>query len=95
LSAETRIGLLGGSFDPVHVGHLHIGRQACARLDLDRVIFAPAGHPPHKLTQALTDPEHRYAMARLAVADEPCFTISRIDLDRPGPCYSVDTVRFF
>lgn len=93
MSVQTRIGLLGGSFDPIHVGHLHIGRHACARLDLARVVFMPAGQPPHKLGQALTDPEHRFEMARLAVAGEPCFTISRIDLDRPGPCYSVDTVR--
>jgi len=89
----VRIGLLGGSFDPIHVGHLHIARQACVRLDLDRVVLIPAGQPPHKLAQALTDQEHRFEMARLAVAGEPCFSISRIDLDRPGPCYSVDTVR--
>jgi nicotinate-nucleotide adenylyltransferase len=62
-------------------------------LHLDRVVFVPAGQPPHKLDQALTDQEHRFEMARLAVAGEPCFSISRIDLDRPGPCYSVDTVR--
>jgi nicotinate-nucleotide adenylyltransferase len=93
LNVETRVGLLGGSFDPIHVGHLHIARHACARLGLDRVVFIPAGQPPHKLDQALTDQEHRYAMARLAVEGEPCFTVSRIDLDRPGPCYSVDTVR--
>jgi nicotinate-nucleotide adenylyltransferase len=62
-------------------------------LSLDRVVFMPAGQPPHKLGQALTDPEHRFEMARLAIVDDPCFSISRIDLDRPGPCYSVDTVR--
>ena len=90
---QTRIGLFGGSFDPIHVGHLNIARQACARLGVDQVVFAPAGQPPHKLDQVLTDPEHRLEMVRLAVAEEACFTISRIDLDRPGPCYSVDTVR--
>ena len=93
MSVGTRIGLFGGSFDPIHVGHLHIARQACARLDVERVVFVPAGRPPHKLAQALTEPKHRFEMARLAVAEEPCFSISRIDLDRPGPCYSVDTVR--
>lgn len=93
MSVQTCVGLLGGSFDPIHVGHLHVARQACARLGLDRVVFAPAGQPPHKRDQALTDAEHRFEMVRLALAGEPCFTISRIDLDRPGPCYSVDTVR--
>jgi nicotinate-nucleotide adenylyltransferase len=88
-----RIGLLGGSFDPIHVGHLHVARQACARLDLNRVVLMPAGQPPHKLGQALTDPEHRFEMVRLALAEHPCLSVSRIDLDRPGPCYSVDTVR--
>jgi nicotinate-nucleotide adenylyltransferase len=89
----SRIGLLGGSFDPIHVGHLHIARQACVRLGLDQVVLMPAGQPPHKLGLAMTDPEHRFEMVRLAVAGEPLFTLSRIDLDRPGPCYSVDTVR--
>jgi nicotinate-nucleotide adenylyltransferase len=93
LSATFRVGLLGGSFDPVHVGHLHIARQARRRLDLDPVVFVPAGRPPHKLDQALTGPDHRFEMVRLALDGEPHFTLSRIDLDRPGPCYSVDTVR--
>jgi len=89
---RARIGVLGGSFDPIHVGHLHIARQACARLELDRLVFVPAGQPPHKLDQALTDPEQRLEMVRLAVADEPRLVVSRIDVDRPGPSYSVDTV---
>lgn len=93
MSAHSRIGLLGGSFDPIHVGHLHIARQACAHLDLDHVVFAPAGQPPHKRNRELSEPEHRFEMVRLAVADQPCFSVSRIDLDRPGPNYSVDTVR--
>jgi nicotinate-nucleotide adenylyltransferase len=93
VSAGSRFGVLGGSFDPIHAGHLHIARQACLRLALDKVVFVPAGDPPHKLDQALTDPEHRFEMVRLALAQEPCFGISRIDIDRPGPCYSVDTVR--
>jgi nicotinate-nucleotide adenylyltransferase len=88
-----RIGLLGGSFDPIHVGHLHVARHARLRLGLDRVVFMPAGQPPHKLGQAMTDPEDRFEMVRLAVAGEPHFSVSRIDLDRPGPSYSVDTVR--
>jgi nicotinate-nucleotide adenylyltransferase len=93
LTASTGIGLLGGSFDPIHVGHVHIAQQACTRLCLDRVVFVPAGQPPHKLDQALTDAKHRIEMVRLALAGQPRFSISRIDVDRPGPCYSVDTVR--
>jgi nicotinate-nucleotide adenylyltransferase len=89
----TRVGMLGGSFDPIHVGHLHIARQARQRLDLDLVVFVPAGQPPHKRTQGLSDPERRYEMVRLALDGQPEFSVSRIDLDRPGPCYSVDTVR--
>jgi nicotinate-nucleotide adenylyltransferase len=93
LGVSTRVGLLGGSFDPIHLGHLHIARQARQRLDLDRVVFVPAGRPPHKPAQALTGSEHRYEMVCLALDGEPQFSVSRIDLDRPGPCYSVDTVR--
>ena len=93
MSATTRVGLLGGSFDPIHVGHLHIARQARQRLNLDRVVFVPAGQPPHKLAQALTGPEHRFEMVRRAVDGLTHFSVSRIDLDRPGPSYSVDTVR--
>jgi nicotinate-nucleotide adenylyltransferase len=93
LGVSTRVGLLGGSFDPIHVGHLHVARQSRQRLDLDRVVFVPAGRPPHKPAQALTGSEHRYEMVRLALDREPQFSVSRIDLDRPGPCYSVDTVR--
>jgi nicotinate-nucleotide adenylyltransferase len=93
LTAGTRVGLLGGSFDPIHAGHLHIAQHACTHLGLDQVVFMPAGQPPHKLDQALTDPEHRFEMVRLALVGQRCFTLSRIDLDRPGPCYSVDTVR--
>jgi nicotinate-nucleotide adenylyltransferase len=89
----ARVGMLGGSFDPIHIGHLHIAGQARQRLGLDRVVFVPAGQPPHKLGYGLTAPEHRYEMVCLAVAGQPQFSVSRIDLDRPGPCYSVDTVR--
>jgi nicotinate-nucleotide adenylyltransferase len=91
--SPTRIGVLGGSFDPIHVGHLSIARQVYERLRLDRMVFVPAGQPPHKLDKRLTDVEHRLAMVRLAIVDIPNFEMSRVDVDRPGPCYSVDTVR--
>jgi nicotinate-nucleotide adenylyltransferase len=86
-----RLGILGGTFDPVHVGHLAAARAAAACLELDRVLFVPAGVPPHKRGHA--SPEHRFEMTRLATAGEPMFSVSRIELDRPGPSYTVDTLR--
>jgi len=85
-----RLGLLGGTFDPPHFGHLHIARAACAQLRLDRVLFVPAGVQPLKQGQISSRPEHRARMVELAIADQPCFQLSRIDLDRPGPHYTVD-----
>lgn len=85
-----RLGLLGGTFDPPHFGHLHIARAACAQLRLDRVLFVPAGVQPLKQGQISSLPEHRARMVELAIADQPCFQLSRIDLDRPGPHYTVD-----
>ena len=86
------IGILGGTFDPVHVGHLAVGEVARTTLDLESVLFMPAGQPPHKLDQPITDARHREAMLRLAIADCPGFAVSRIELERPGPSYSVDTL---
>jgi len=86
---------MGGSFDPIHVGHTSIAREVYERLGLSRMVFVPAGEPPHKLDKQLAEPEHRLAMVRLAVAGVPHFAVSRLDLDRPGPCFSVDTVRLF
>jgi nicotinate-nucleotide adenylyltransferase len=86
---------MGGSFDPIHVGHTSIAREVRDRLGLSRMVFVPAGEPPHKLDRRLADPEHRLAMVRLAIAGQAHFAVSRMDLDRPGPCYSVDTVRLF
>jgi len=86
------IGVIGGTFDPIHTGHLIIAQEAHTRLGLDSVVFVPAGQPPHKLECAITDPEHRFEMVRLAIADNAHFSVSRIDLDREGPCYTVDTI---
>jgi nicotinate-nucleotide adenylyltransferase len=72
---------------------LSIAREACDRLELDEMVFVPAGQPPHKLGRKLTGAEHRLEMVRLAIAGRPRFSVSRVDLDRSGPCYSVDTVR--
>jgi nicotinate-nucleotide adenylyltransferase len=87
-----RLGILGGTFDPVHHAHLVAAQEARHQLELDRVLFVPAGAPPHKPNRPLSAAHHRLQMLQLAVADQPHFAISRVDLDRPGPCYTVDTL---
>jgi nicotinate-nucleotide adenylyltransferase len=86
------IGILGGTFDPVHVGHLAVAEEAREALGLERVLFVPAGLPPHKVGRSISPPEHRVAMVRLAIADNPAFGLSRIEVDREGPSFTVDTV---
>ena len=89
------IAIMGGTFDPVHTGHLIIAQEARARFRLDEVVFVPAAVPPHKQHRHLSPPEDRYAMALLATADNAGFSVSRIELDRPGPSYTIDTVLEF
>lgn len=90
--AEPRLGVLGGTFNPVHLGHLVLAESFREQLALDRVLFVPAALPPHKAPDELADARHRYAMVALAVAGHPAFAVSGVELDRPGPSYSVDTV---
>ena len=90
-----RIGILGGTFDPIHTGHLIIADQVCTRLGLEQMIFVPAGEPPHKRGKQITSPEQRFEMVRLATAGNEYFALSRLDINRAGPCYTVDTVRLF
>jgi nicotinate-nucleotide adenylyltransferase len=87
-----RIGVLGGTFDPIHIGHLFAAEEARTRLGLERIVFVPANLPPHKLHLNVTTTEHRLNMVRLAIADNPSFVLSRVDVDRFGPSYTVDTV---
>ena len=87
-----RVGVLGGTFDPIHLGHLVAAEEVRAQLRLDRVVFVPAGLPPHKLTEHVSSVAHRLAMVKLAIASNPYFTVSRVDIDRFGPCYTVDTI---
>jgi nicotinate-nucleotide adenylyltransferase len=87
------LGILGGTFDPIHHGHLVAAEEACYQLALDRVLFVPAGTPPHKPRQPITPADHRLRMLELAIAGKPYFAISRVDVDRPGPCYTVDTLK--
>ena len=88
-----RVGLFGGTFDPPHLGHLVLAEWARARLRLDRVVFMPAGTPPHKRGRRLTAAAHRVAMTRLAVRGNPAFTVSELETRRSGPSFTVDTLR--
>jgi nicotinate-nucleotide adenylyltransferase len=88
-----RIGIFGGTFDPIHIGHLILAEEAWFQLKLDRVYLVPAGDPPHKREQRLAPVEHRLRMAQLATADSDYIRVSRIDADRPGPHYTADMVR--
>jgi nicotinate-nucleotide adenylyltransferase len=87
-----RIGVIGGTFDPIHYGHLAAAEEARVKVGLEKVIFVVAGLPPHKLDEEVTPVEHRLAMAGLGIASNPQFELSRVDVDRPGPSYTVDTI---
>jgi nicotinate-nucleotide adenylyltransferase len=86
---------MGGTFDPIHVGHLAIAEEARDALDLERILFIPAGQPPHKGAGDVSPAADRLAMVALAIADNPSFELSRVEVDRPGPSYTVDTVAAF
>jgi nicotinate-nucleotide adenylyltransferase len=88
-----RVGVIGGTFDPVHYGHLVIAEEVYAALDLAEMVFVPAGHPPHKPDNLVAAAHHRLAMLELAIANNAHFSISRIDLERPGLSYTVETLR--
>ena len=87
-----RIGVIGGTFDPIHYGHLAAAEEARVRVNLEKVLFAVAGLPPHKLDEEVTPVEHRLAMVRLGISSNPDFELSRVDVDRSGPSYTVDTI---
>lgn len=89
-----RIGLMGGTFDPPHLAHLAIAEAARERFFLDRVIWLPAGDPPHK-PQSITPQEHRYAMTLLATADNPHFEVSRLEMERQGPSFTLHTLQHY
>jgi len=90
--AEWRLGVLGGTFNPIHRGHLTFAETFRERLGLDRVLFVPAGVPPHKPARGVASALHRYAMVSLAVADHPGFVACPVEIERTGPSYSIDTV---
>jgi len=88
---RPRIGVMGGTFDPIHHGHLVAASEVAQSFDLDEVIFVPTGQPWQKKT--VTAAEHRYLMTVIATASNPRFTVSRVDVDRSGATYTIDTLR--
>ncbi|MGE5603321.1 MAG: nicotinate-nucleotide adenylyltransferase [Nitrososphaerales archaeon] len=93
LGAPVRAGLLGGSFDPPHIGHLILAEEARDQLKLDKILFAPVGEQPLKAGLAVTAVGDRVRMTELAIAGNPHFELSRGDVDRPGPHYTIDLVK--
>lgn len=92
LVSPRGVGILGGTFDPIHYGHLRIAEGCRSQLGLDEVLFVPAGDPPHKQGRPISPAADRVAMVQLAIGDQPHFHLSRVDVDRPGVSYSVETV---
>ncbi|PWC08182.1 nicotinate-nucleotide adenylyltransferase [Mycetocola zhujimingii] len=90
-SRRPRVGVMGGTFDPIHNGHLVAASEVAQSFDLDEVIFVPTGRPWHK--NVVTPAEHRYLMTVIATASNPRFTVSRVDVDRDGTTYTIDTLR--
>jgi len=95
LDTSRKLGIMGGTFDPIHYGHLRIAELAREVFDLDQVVFVPNGRPAHKDNNAVSRAEARLAMTALAVASNPRFACSRSEIDREGPSYAIDTVRGF
>ncbi|MFW0112244.1 nicotinate-nucleotide adenylyltransferase [Rothia sp. CCM 9417] len=90
--SATRLGVMGGTFDPIHHGHLVAASEVAAVLGLDEVVFVPTGNPWQKAKKRVSDPEHRYLMTVIATASNPRFSVSRVDIDRGGPTYTIDTL---
>jgi nicotinate-nucleotide adenylyltransferase len=86
------LGIFGGTFDPPHLGHLILAAEARQQLDLKRLLWVLTPIPPHKLDQTITPIEHRLAMLQLAISGNPDFELSRVEMDRPGPYYALDTI---
>lgn len=90
---RSRVGIMGGTFDPIHHGHLVAASEVANELGLDEVVFVPTGEQPFKAGQQVTVAEHRYLMSVIATASNPRFSVSRIDIDREGTTYTIDTLR--
>lgn len=94
-TGEKRMGLFGGTFNPIHLGHLRGAEEIRESFDLTEVVFIPASIPPHKKMKGVMDASHRLEMTRRAIATNPCFSVSDIELKRSGKSYSIDTIRYF
>ncbi len=92
MASHRRLGIMGGTFDPIHYGHLVTAEEARVQFGLAQVIFVPNRHPPHKDPGDVTEPEHRYLMTFLATATNPSFTVSRMEIEREGPSYTIETI---
>ncbi|TQS39577.1 nicotinate-nucleotide adenylyltransferase [Cryptosporangium phraense] len=92
-STSRRIGIMGGTFDPVHHGHLVAASEVGSQFGLDEVVFVPTGNPWQKDDKTVSPAEDRYLMTVIATASNPRFSVSRVDIDRPGPTYTIDTLR--
>ncbi|PSR22102.1 MAG: nicotinic acid mononucleotide adenylyltransferase [Sulfobacillus acidophilus] len=95
VKARRAMGLMGGTFNPIHYGHLVAAEAARDAFNLEQVIFIPSGQPPHKSGFYVADPEHRYLMTFLAIVSNQRFELSRVEIDRSGPSYTYDTVAYF
>jgi len=95
MEEDIKIGLFGGSFDPIHNGHLQLANWTQKKLFLNRVIFIPAAIPPHKQHLTLTESKHRYRMVQIAVANQPGFEISGIEIEKNGISYTIDTIEYY
>ncbi|WP_101650649.1 nicotinate-nucleotide adenylyltransferase [Brevibacterium ihuae] len=91
--STRRVGVMGGTFDPIHHGHLVAASEVATTFALDEVVFVPTGRPYQKSMREVTPAEHRYLMTVIATASNPRFTVSRVDVDRPGETYTIDTLR--
>jgi len=89
----ARVGIMGGTFDPIHHGHLVAASEVATRFGLDEVVFVPTGAPWQKSDRAVSPAEHRYLMTVIATASNPRFWVSRVDIDRAGPTYTIDTIQ--
>lgn len=90
---SKKYGIMGGTFDPIHFGHLVIANEVLAKYKLDRIIFVPTGNPPHKSTEGMTDVYHRYMMVQFATMTNPQFYVSNIEVYKKEVCYTVETIR--
>ena len=88
-----KIGILGGTFNPIHLGHLHLALEVRSKMGLDEILFIPAGIPPHKIDEDLASPADRFKMVEMAISDYPFFKISDFEIKRAEKSYSIDTVR--